>query len=340
MANTLYDIARAAGVSRTTVMRALRDRPDINAETKIRIKKIAADLKYRPNSIARSLSLGRSRLIGISADPLSSPAVQAIILAAQQTFLKSGYGILYYVGFEAGSESEELSLEHMMQNRVEGVLAAPARGPINISKYTDLIDIGAKLVIIDGHIDGLSVPQVVPDNYKAGKLGVQHLTSLGHRNIVYLGMPPTYFVGSERLRGVEEAMREAGIAVNAESIIEVECTEEAAASATVILLGRSKPPTALFVRHDIVARGAMRAILQAGLAIPRDISLVGCGGMVDNDILMVPLTTVRLTGEQTIAMGVSKLAKMLKGGYVKPETTILDVELEVRASTAPPNRQI
>lgn len=317
--------------------RALAGKPDVSSETKARIEKVAAELKYRPNYIARSLSLGKSRLIGIVASPLVFPTFQSIILTVQHSLQKSGYGILHYTGLDAGLDGQEHCLEHMIQNRVEAVLAVPGPSASDANAYRELIDAGTKLVVIDGFVEGIDAPQVVPDNYKAGRLGIQHLVSLGHRNIVYLGMPPTSFIGSERLRGVKDAMVDAGISASAENIFEIDCTEDAAAEAMATLLGRSDRPSAVFTRHDIVARGAMRAIFNAGLSIPKDISLVGCGDMQDNDILRVPLTTVRLPGDQAIAMGISRLVKMLKGGHVKPETTILNVELVVRSSTAPPS---
>lgn len=338
MGNTVYDIARVAGVSRTTVMRALSNKPDISPVTKARIKRIAAELKYRPNYIARNLSLGKSRLIGIVGDPVVFRSFHHIISFAQRSFHKSGYGVLYYSGVDAGIDNQIGCIEHMVQNRVEGVLAVPGPSIPGADPYLELIDSGAKLVVIDGKIEGLDVPQVVPDNYKAGRLGIEHLASLGHKKVVYLGIPPTYFVGRERLRGVTDAMNEAGIPVDDHSIVETEYGEEDAEKKMAQILKRSVRPTAIFCRHDYVARGAMRAILDAGLSIPRDISLVGCGDLADNDILRVPLTSIRFPGEETITIGIAMLAKLLRDKKVKPDTTVLDVEFVLRESTAPPKK--
>jgi len=182
----------------------------------------------------------------------------------------------------------------------------------------------------------LAAPQITGDNYKAGRLGAEHLIQLGHRRIAYLGIPTISTVGRQRARGVREAFEEAGVFVPDELFREVTFNETAAEECTAEILGLPERPTALLVRHDVIARGAMRAVEAAGLAIPQDISIVGNGDILGSDMFRVPLTTVRFPARQMADFCVHTLLKMLAGEDVEPETAIFDVELVVRASTAPP----
>lgn len=202
--------------------------------------------------------------------------------------------------------------------------------------YRELVDGGVKLVILDTQIAGVPDPQITGDNYKAGYLGAQHLFQLGHRRIAYLGISRITTVGKERLKGVNRAFAEARIAVDTNLFREIDFSEASAEKCAFELLAAKDRPSALLVRHDVAARGAMRAVYAAGLSIPKDISIVGNGDVLGSDMFRVPLTTVRFPTKQMADLCVHKLLDMLSGKAVKPGTTVLDVALVVRESTAPP----
>jgi len=334
MACTVNDIARAAGVSRSTVLRALSGKPDVSGETRDRIRALAADMRYRPNYIARSLTHGKTNLVGVIAKPSIYYASHSVIEAVERGLRHGGYATLLFIsGNESGTD--ESLVEQLMKNRVDGVIAVPG-SMTPPATYHELVEAGVKLVILDGLIDDLAAPQITGDNYKAGRLGAEHLIQLGHRRIAYLGIPTISTVGQQRARGVREAFEEAGVFVPDELFREVTFNETAAEECTAEILGLPERPTALLVRHDVIARGAMRAVEAAGLAIPQDISIVGNGDILGSDMFRVPLTTVRFPARQMADFCVHTLLKMLAGEDVEPETAIFDVELVVRASTAPP----
>ena len=334
MGCTVNDIAREAGVSRSTVLRALSGKPDIAISTRNRIQSLAASMRYRPNYIARSLTQGKTNLVGVIAKPSIYYASHSVIEAVERGLRDGGYSTLLFI---SGSESgtDESVVEQLMKNQVDGVIAVPgAMTPP--ATYHELVDTGVKLVTLDGLIDDLDVPQISGDNYKAGRLAAQHLIGLGHRKIAYLGIPHISNVGRERARGVRDAFQEAGVPVHAPLFREIEFNEVAAERCTAELLSSGERPTALLLRHDVAARGAMRAIYAAGLSIPNDISVIGNGDMLGSDMFRVPLTTVRFPARQMADFCVRTLLDMLSGRPVHPETTIFDVDLVVRASTAPP----
>jgi len=332
MACTVNDIARAAGVSRSTVLRALSGKPDISGETCRRIQTLAAEMRYRPNYIARSLTQGRTNLVGVIAKPSIYYASHLVIEAVERGLREGGYSTLLYIpGNESGTD--ESVIEQLMQNQVDGVIAVPG-SMTPPATYHELVEAGVKLVTLDGLIDNLAAPQITGDNYKAGRLGARHLIEQGHRRIAYMGIPHISNVGRDRARGIRDAFKEAGIAVDEDLFREIEFNEQAAEQCAAELL--AKRPTAMLVRHDVAARGAMRAIYAAGLSIPGDISLVGNGDILGSDMFRVPLTTVRFPARQMADFCVRTLLDMLAGKKVAPETTVFDVELVVRGSTAPP----
>lgn len=334
MATTVYDIARAAGVGRTTVLRALWDKDDINPETKARIKKIAAEMNYRPNHIARSLVMGQSSFVGVLTTPNIMVASHFSLELIESSLRDAGYSVLFYTsGDKAGSE--RFCLEQLIQNRVAGIIAIPGSHSSEASAYQEVIDTGIKLVTIDRIVEGLDVPQVIGDDHRAGYVATEHLISLGHKRIVYLAIPRSCYAGRERARGFCDAMAAAGIDVTEDMIVETPFGEAAGEAAAGELLKRANPPTAILARHDTVAAGAIRAIAAAGLSIPDDISIVGNGNIWCSDILRVPLTTVGHPMEEMTGIAIASLLDMLGNKEVEKKTTVLPVELVMRASTAP-----
>lgn len=335
MATTVYDIARAAGVNDATVCRALRDDKRISKETKERIKRIAEELNYRPNLTARSLAVGKSGLIGVIVTPAVLPTFKEIIEPLEKRVLEAGYSIVFYTT-TGHPQGERASVELLLRHKVDGVIAIPGSNTDNHEAYKELVDAGIKLVLIDRRIEGLDVPQILGDDYQAAKIAADYLISLGHRDIVYYAIPRKTYAGRERIRGFVDAMTEAGISVDPDSIIDTDLGEEAGVKAAQKLLQRKKLPTAIMARQDIVAVGMMHAIISAGLTIPGDISLIGNGDIWCGNILQVPLTTVHHPLKRISVMGVKKLIDMLNGKEVAPETTLLSNHLVVRSSCAPP----
>lgn len=333
MPTTVYDIARAASVSTTTVLRALWDKGEIKPETRERILKLAAEMNYRPNLVARSLTMGSSMFVGIVLTPAVSSTYADSIGLVVRTLRKAGYATLSYTT-DGRSDGELVCLEQLASARVAGAIVVPEADTKNTKVYQELVASGMKLVVVHSCVGGLAAPQVLGDNYQVTYLAAKYLISLGHRDIVYLAIPSDCWLGKERAQGFRDALAEAGIPVTRSSIVKCGYGEEAGEKTMRVILQRQRVPTAIIARHDTVALGVMRAVFAAGLSIPGDISLIGNGDTHFADLLRVPLTSVRHPAQQVATTAIRKLVDMLEGRQVKPEITKLDVELIVRASCA------
>ena len=335
MGVTVYDIARIDGVSRSTVCRALWDKGRISAATRARIKKIAAEMNYRPNDLARDLSTGRTRLVGVVADSTYVPEFRWILEPVEEGLREAGYSMLFYTARDE-PEVERVFCEDLLRKRVSGVIAFMSSSKPDRQAYRDLVNAGVKLVVVGDCVDHLDALFVVGDDYQVGRLVTEHLISLGHRRIANLAIPQTSYIGRERMRGFRDAMEDAGVPITASNVVETGFSEEDGARAAVRLLRRRQPPTAIIARHDAVAIGAMRAIFSAGLSVPEDVSVVGNANISVSDVLRAPLTTISYPGRQMAAIGINKLLDVLAGRQVDTNPAILGVELVVRSSTAPP----
>ncbi len=335
MGCTVNDIARMAGVGRSTVLRALSGKPDVSTETRERVKALAASMRYRPNYIARSLTHGKTNLVGVLCKPSIYYASHSVIEAVECGLREGGYSTLLFITGKENSP-EESEVDQLLKNRVDGVIAVPG-SMTSPATYHELVEADIKLVTLDGLIDDLNVPQITGDNYKAGCLAAEHLISLGHRKISYLGIPQISNVGRERMRGVCDAFQKAQIPVEESLFKEIDFSESMAEKCTDEILSLESPPTSIICRHDVSARGAMRSILKRGLSVPKDISIVGNGDILGSDMFRFPLTTVRFPARQMADFCVKTILQMLSGEDVEPKTTVFDVELIVRSSTGPLN---
>ncbi|MHB9037421.1 MAG: LacI family DNA-binding transcriptional regulator [Armatimonadota bacterium] len=338
MRATVKDIAKAARVSRTTVLRALWDRPGIRPNTKARILKIASDMHYRPNHIARSLVLGRSKSVGFIASSIGLPGLEMFTEQLSKDLQEAEYSILLNVT-SAYPGGERACVERLIDDRVAGVIAVPSAEECDAEIYGSLESAGVKLILVDKCTDALNVPQITGDHYSAALLATEYLISLGHKDIAHLAICESSLSGSERDRGFRDAMNRAGLPVNPGSIIETEPDDSSGFLAMQSLLRRKAPPTAVLARNDYVARGAMRAAYARGLAVPGFISIVGNGDIPGCDVLWSPLTTVRFPVREVASQAVKMLLDLLQDRYVDPGITLMNVDLVVRSSTAPPRSQ-
>ncbi|MBI2843420.1 MAG: LacI family DNA-binding transcriptional regulator [Armatimonadetes bacterium] len=335
MASTVDDIARAAGVSRTTVLRALSGVGRINSGTKERIRRIAAEMNYRPNWIARSLVHGRSEFIGVIASATMLNAHGQYFQLIEDVLRHAGYSVLFSTS-RGKADLERICIESLIEKRVAGALIAPGSFNADPQSYRNLLSMGIKLVLFDRDIKDLNVPQYVYNPYQTARVATEYLISMGHQRIVHLAIPEDSRFGRERGRGFRDALAAAGIQVDASSTVETEFSEVSAFEIMTSILRREDIPTALVCRHDIVAIGALRAILAAGLSVPENISVIGVGDIWPGDMFRVPLTTVRLPIEPAFTQATRALLDLLDGKPVETGITHLDVELIIRSSCAPP----
>lgn len=335
MTTTLSDIARVAGVDRSTVCRVLRGQGRTSPETAARIKRLAAEMNYTPNSIARSLKVGRSDFVGVVADETVIMIFEKMIAPIEHRLHQRGFSMLF-VSFQNSPDGAETAVNRLMRYNTAGLIVVQSSVGIETSAYSRYVESGGKLVVMNREISGFPSPQVVSSDYIPSRLAADHLVSLGHRRIAHLCIDSDTPSSRLRGKGFRDALIEAGLEVDESLIIPTETSHDAAKANTIALLHSANPPTGIVTRHDIVALGACDACITEGYRIPEDISITGVANVWNPSILRVPLTTVSYPFETMAASAADILIRMIEGENVPPQVLAMDPELVVRASTAKP----
>jgi LacI family transcriptional regulator len=330
---TIADVAREAGVHPSTVSRALdpAGRHRISEDVAARVVAAAERLGYRPSALAAGLRSGRSQTIGVLVPDLTNPVFPPIVQAIEAALAAAGYVVLL-AGTGGDAARERLLIERMAAQGADGLILASAAAGTEAA--TLAARLGLPAVLVNRRLPGAALPAVVSEDAAGMRLAVRHLVSLGHRQLAHLGGPRGVATAADRLRGFRDALREAGLApagVTAASAY----TREAGREAVRALLA-SERFTALACANDLLAVGALDALREARLRVPRDVSLTGFNDMPLLDLLDPPLTTVRIQhaamGEQAAGL----LLGALRGEAGAQRAIRLPPALVLRASTAPP----
>jgi len=331
MPTTLGDIARALNVSKMTVSRAINNHPEINPETRARVLAAAQKMNYRPNQFARALTSKHSYLIGIVVPDLMHSYFAEICRGVESHARPAGYqNLICSTDEDAHKERDEIEA---LWTRTDGLIVASASTANEAKSYRKLLSEGGKIVLIDRLLNGLRCPAVTTDDVKVGKLATEHLIKLGHRKIGHLrGTSASTSAG--RFEGYTQAMSKARLRVDKSLVHDCGFTEADGRAAMKQWIAKGDLPTAIFAANDPAAIGAMEALSDAGLDVPRDIAIAGAGNIHYGDMLRVPLTTVSWS---TAAMG-QAAAKLLlelidgKNSGAKPRQVTIVPELVVRRS--------
>ena len=288
MPTTLAYIAAQLGVSKMTVSRAINDHPAIHPDTRERVLAVARQMNYRPNQHARALSTNRAHLLGLVVPDLMHSYYAEIAKAIVTEARPAGYEVLI-CNTEEDAASELREVEALL-HRTDGLIIASAVASNKPGAYRRLLREGSKLVLIDRRIEGLKCPMVTTDNIEAGRLATEHLIKLGHRRIGHL-RGANVSVAHDRLEGYRLALTQNQIAFDEKLVRECGFFESSGYDAMRAWLKAGNYPKAIFAANDPAAIGAMRAAIEAGLDVPRDLAVIGAGAIHYGDQLRVPLTT-------------------------------------------------
>jgi len=334
MGVTLKDIARDLGVSVITVSKALRNHSDISEQTKARVLKRVQELNYRPNLSARALVTGRTNLIGFVIPDLLHSFFSEVVRGVSLSLRNSGY-TLVVTSSEQDPKLERQAVEQLIARRVDILLIASTHWTVEMFRRIE--EAGIPYILIDRSFVGLAAHFVGVNDEEVGTLATQHLIDTGCERIAHIGGPAlSTMLG--RLEGYKRALAKNHIPFDPDIVMSADRAEEhgdgAAYNAAQILLGQNPRPDAIFCYNDIAAYGAISAILDAGLRVPEDVSVIGCGNLLYNKFLRVPLTSV---DQQTGSIGqrAAKLAlQLLEADQpIVPKPIYLEPRLVVRAST-------
>jgi DNA-binding LacI/PurR family transcriptional regulator len=332
----LKDIAERAGVSIMTVSKALRDEPDISESTKTRLRLLAQEMGYVPDSTAQGLRNKKTKLFGLIIPSLANPIYVRMLLAIQERAYELGYDVL--LGYTLhNSEREETCIRRFLSRRVDGLFVSPVyRIQAQSRIYQELLERKIPTVVL-GHTAPFcsSFVNVEPDDLTAGMAVTQHLLQHGHRRIAFLAGPPATPWTRERFEGYRKALRQEGLDVDEKLIFQAGETLEDGGKAAVQMINESCDATAIQAVNDLVAAGCAEVILKQNLRIPEDISVTGFGNSMLGEHFRVPLTTVDQPKHRLGLAAMDCMTQLLRGH--RGESKRLPAQFLARASsgTAP-----
>ncbi len=329
-APNIRDVARLAGVSYQTVSRVLNNSESIRPSTKQRVIEVIEQVGYRPNQAARALVTSRSRTIGVLTSQTAHYGPTTSLHAIEEAAREAGY--LVSTTSLATSDQESITdrLEHLMNQAVEGlVVIAPQ---VRVFDAIRDLEIRVPLVTLDS-TDRDNQRSLSVDQIAGARMATRHLIELGHRDIVHLSGPQDWIEAEARMRGFLDEINDADLTTHPPIL--GDWTADFGYHVGRELL-RYRDFTAVFAANDQMALGLIHAFRDAGLDVPRDVSVVGFDDIPEAAHFWPPLTTVRQDFAEIGRRAVALLLGELRGELSLNHDQILP-ELIVRESTAPPD---
>jgi LacI family transcriptional regulator len=323
------------GLSVVTVSKVLRDHPDIAAETRKRVLNRMRELNYQPNLAARSLVTGRTWTFGLVVPSLLHPFFADIANAISAETKKHGYG-MFISSSDEDPELEVQEIKQLLARRVDVIIVASAQWSVD---YFRLIEQQkTPYILIDRRFQGLDANFVGVDDEAVGALATSHLIEQGCRRVAHI-RGPEVSTAIGRLEGYRRALAVYNLTPLPGHIVSLGTSgdhrgERGGYEAAKRLLAVTPRPDGIFCFNDPSALGAMRAILEAGVRIPQELAVVGCGNLSYSDFLRVPLSSVD-QGSESIGKHTADLALKIarKKVPVRPKTELIPPRLIARASS-------
>ena len=331
----LKDIAEDLGLSVVTVSKVLRDHPDIGEATRKRVLKRMKEMNYQPNLTARALITGQTWTMGILVPDLLHPFFASIAQSLSHEIRSKGYSLLISSSDE-DAELEQREIEHLLARRVDCLLIASAQRSVDSFRRIEALK--TPYILLDRQFQGFAANFVGVDDYAVGLLATRHLIEQGCSSIAHI-RGPEVSTAVGRLEGYRQALNEAGMQAKLDHIVSLGSSgdhrgEPGGYEAARRLVAGKKRPDGIFCFNDPSALGAMRAILEAGLRVPEEIAVIGCGNLSYSDFLRVPLSSVD-QGSEEIGKRAAAMALHVasKKSTSRPKRELIEPRLVIRASS-------
>ncbi|MFD3261250.1 LacI family DNA-binding transcriptional regulator [Paenibacillus lentus] len=327
---TIKDIARVAGVSHTTVSRALNGNPLIKKETRDRIEKIAAELNYVPNYNAKSLVMKKSYTIGLffsSIDQGTSASFLVEVIKGINHVLDENYNLSVN-----GIDSIH-NLDNIIPQRFDGILVMSQSDADNAFIY-HVKKMGIPLIVLNRQLEDPGIMNVIANDREGVKEAIDHAISQGHRKLAMIEGKTGFKSSTERKQGFLDSMLEHGLPLTSDYFVTGDYSIESGYKAMSQLLALPDPPTLVFCGNDDMAIGAMNACFAEGITIPTQLSLIGFDDIVFARYTNPALTTVRRPIADISKLGTQKLIELMQQPDSKPEQLFVKTALMVRQTVA------
>ncbi|USK28196.1 LacI family transcriptional regulator [Bacillus sp. CMF21] len=336
---TIKDIAKAAGVSVTTVSRALNGYSDVNEKTRQKISRIAKELNYSPNTLARGLVMKKSRTIGMLVSGMDRVSPKdnftfEVLSGVNECISERDYDLVLF-STTSTKQREKTYSQLCRERRVDGVILQGMK--IDDPYLKEVVESDIPCMLIDIPIESNSVGYVTTDNVLGAKRAVQHLIDLGHTKIALINGHDQAYVSKQRLKGYLDALMEAKLEVKEDWIISGDFSEEKAELVTEKLLKEHPEITAVFCASDLMALGAMKSAKAAGIHVPEGLSVIGYDNILLAAYSNPALTTIAQNKFELGYQAANSLIDMLeeKSGS---NVIILKTDLIIRESTTENHR--
>lgn len=331
---TIYDIAKQANVSAMTVSKVINNTGKISEKTRVRVKKIMEEMNYVPNSMARSLVLQETKMLSLLIPDITNPFFTTLARGAEDAAMRLGYKLLFGNSDESLTKEKEY-VDMILSTRVDGVLfsaASDLSGPHLQTLRLHRIP----FVLLDRAVPGHECDTVTGDSREGARKLVEHLISLGHRRIALVNGSLTVSTARDRLAGYKEALKLNDIPFDDALLLESSYKHFEDGPLLRSMLELPDPPTAVFAGNNFLAVGLIRKLLEFGVRVPEQISVV-CFDDLGASVIDPFFTVASQPAYQFGAMGIQLLVDRIKGATT-PEwkKIVLPSELVVRSSSAPP----
>ena len=330
----MKDIARDLGVSVVTVSKVLRNHSDISEQTRKRVLQRMKEVNYQPNPAARTLVTGRTNLIGLIVPDLVHPFFAQVAKGISAKLRTQEYSLII-ASSEDDPNMERREIDQMLARRVDALILASTQS--SVEGLRRIQEQSVPYVLLDRKFAGMNANFVGVDDVKAGMMAATHLIDIGCKTIAHIGGSDVS-TALDRQSGYSMALAKHDLTLPPEYVVKYGHGDDAGDATGYNgmkqLLQLKPRPDGVFCCNDPIAMGALRAILDAGLKIPQDVAVVGCGNVHYDDLLRVPLTSIDQDSN-----GLGACAAKLALGIIKrkgastTKTVLLDSRLVVRASS-------
>lgn len=334
----IYAVARLAKVSIATVSRTINKVPTVDPKLAQRVWKAVDKLGFSPNTQARALVSGRSRLFGLIVSEITNPFYPEMVQGFQDFAVESGYEVLIGTT-NYDPRRMELCVQRMLERKVDGV--ALMTFSVEDQLLKQLAEGKIPLAFVGAYSPESTFSTIEVDYYNGIREAVQYLVVLGHRKIAFISGPLHSQSSVARKDAFMQAMAGIGLAVRDEWMPEGDHTPEGGIDATKRILAGRELPTAIMTSNDMTAFGVLRALFDAGIRVPDDVSVIGFDDVSMAQFSLPPLTSVQMSPRELARCAVMALRDRLEQGHgIKPAHYKVQTKLTVRQSAGVPRREL
>ena len=328
---TIKDVAALAGISYTTVSHVVNKTRPVSQEVRLKVEAAIKSLDYVPSAVARSLKAKTTATIGLLVPNSLNPYFAELARGIEDYCERNGYCVIL-CNSDDNPEKQRSYLRVLLEKRIDGLIVASAGGDIGLAQ--GLAGVKTPMVIVDRGLDGVDADLVRIDHEYGAYLATRHLLELGHRDIATIGGPSSTSVAQMRQAGFCRALKEAGITVRPERMLESDFTSTGGYNAAATLL-ESNPPSAIFAGNDMIGIGVLRAAAERNVRVPSELSVIGFDDIQMRRYVYPALTTVGQSILQLGEMAAEVLLRRIATPSLVTDQRIVTPSIVLRESTAP-----